>query len=130
MVVLGPNSATDRNAWGIENTPNGLNFWRPSNGQSNTGNFFLFLKHTNGNIGIKTDNPTAGLTVNTNVLIGNPSSVALPGGYKLYVESGILTEKVRVAIKGTANWADYVFEKNYKLNSLSEVENLLLFSRS
>jgi hypothetical protein len=32
-----------------------------------------------------------------------------PAGYSLYVQNGILAEKVKVAIIGTANWADYVF---------------------
>lgn len=53
------------------------------------------------------------------VLIGNS---ATPAGYKLYVQSGILTEKVKVAVKTSANWADYVFDKKYKLPSLTEVE--------
>ncbi|MDP1799873.1 MAG: hypothetical protein Q8L81_00880 [Bacteroidota bacterium] len=122
QIVLGP-APSNNNIWGIETMPTGLNFWRPGiGGQVNQGNYFLFLKHTNGNVGIKTNNPTAGLTVNSNVLIGNPATVNLPAGYKLYVETGILTEKVKVAVKNTANWADYVFDKNYKMLSLSEVE--------
>ncbi len=54
--------------------------------------------------------------------IGN---VTAPAGYKLYVESGILTEKVKVAVKGTSNWSDYVFAKDYKLLSLGEVESYI-----
>ncbi len=76
----------------------------------------------NGFVGINTTNPTAGLTVNSNVLIGDPSIVSLPVGYKLYVETGILTEKVKVAVKNTANWSDYVFAKDYKLKPLEEVD--------
>jgi hypothetical protein len=76
-------------------------------------------------VGIKTDNPTAGLTVNSNVLIGDPAAVTLPTGYKLYVQTGILTEKVKVAIKGTSNWADYVFGKNYNMLPLSDVESFI-----
>lgn len=53
------------------------------------------------------------------VKIGN---VTTPSGYKLYVEQGILTEKVKVAIASTAAWADYVFADNYSLKPLSEVE--------
>ena len=45
--------------------------------------------------------------------------------YKLFVETGILTEKVRVAIKNTANWSDYVFADDYQLAKLSEVEAFL-----
>ncbi len=53
------------------------------------------------------------------VKIGN---VNMPKGYRLYVEEGILTEKLKVAVKNTANWADYVFAKNYNLMPLNEVE--------
>lgn len=56
------------------------------------------------------------------VLIGNPATVSLPGTYKLYVETGILTEKLKIAIKGSGSWADYVFSQNYKLTSLEELE--------
>lgn len=45
-----------------------------------------------------------------------------PAGYKLFVEDGILTEKVKVAVKTTADWADYVFAEDYKLMPLTEVE--------
>jgi hypothetical protein len=53
------------------------------------------------------------------VLIGN---VTAPGNYKLYVEQGILTERVKVALKSTSYWADYVFAPDYKLMPLNEVE--------
>jgi len=45
--------------------------------------------------------------------------------YKLFVEKGILTEKVRVSVKNSTDWADYVFEEDYDLNSLEEVENFV-----
>jgi hypothetical protein len=60
------------------------------------------------------------------VLIGNTNT---PSGYKLYVESGILTEKVKVAVKNTTNWADYVFDKKYKLLSLKEVEKYVKINK-
>lgn len=123
MILLG-GTATTPNQWGIESTTTGLNFWRPGDA-TNPGNYFMFLKNSNGNVGIKTDNPTAALTVNGNVLIGDPASVTLPSGYKLYVQTGILTEKVKVAINSTSDWADYVFDKNYKMLSLSEVESYI-----
>jgi hypothetical protein len=64
---------------------------------------------------------------NTNtggVVIGSGLQV-LPSGYKLYVENGILTEKVKVALKSSVNWADYVFNKDYKLKPLAEVEQFV-----
>jgi len=57
------------------------------------------------------------------ISIGNISS--RPGSYKLYVEQGILTEKVRVAIQNTGSWADYVFADNYELKPLHEVESFI-----
>jgi hypothetical protein len=47
------------------------------------------------------------------------------GNYALYVKTGILTEKLKVGIAGTGNWSDFVFEKNYKLPKLSEVEKFV-----
>jgi len=41
----------------------------------------------------------------------------------LYVQTGILTEKVKVALATSTDWSDYVFEKNYKLRSLEEVKS-------
>lgn len=46
-------------------------------------------------------------------------------GYKLYVEEGILTEKVKVAIKGSKDWFDHVFEPDYKLMPLPELEKFI-----
>jgi hypothetical protein len=44
-----------------------------------------------------------------------------PSGYKLFVEDGILTEKVKVAVKNTAEWSDKVFAPSYSLRPLTEV---------
>jgi len=54
------------------------------------------------------------------VLIG-PANTTVPGAYNLYVTQGILSERVRVT-PTTGNWADYVFEEDYPLNSLQFVE--------
>ncbi|MBP6623531.1 MAG: hypothetical protein KA198_00075 [Chitinophagaceae bacterium] len=52
-------------------------------------------------------------------------TVTEPAGYKLYVETGILTEKVKVALKTSGNWADYVFADDYKLLPLKQVESFV-----
>lgn len=52
------------------------------------------------------------------VKIGN---VSTPVGYKLYVEEGILTEKLQVALKNSTDWADYVFAEDYELLPLDKV---------
>ena len=58
------------------------------------------------------------------VVIGSDIN-KLPANYNLYVSKGILTEKVKVAVKNTSEWSDYVFAPNYKLRSLREVENFV-----
>lgn len=57
---------------------------------------------------------------NGKVRIGK-DDMTMKGNYKLYVEGGIMTEVVNVAIKNTAAWADYVFDDNYKLMPLQDV---------
>jgi hypothetical protein len=87
----------------------GINF---SNSSSIRG--FNF-KNANGNL--------LSIASSGSITIGAISST--PSGYKLYVDQGILTEKVKVAVSGTAQWADYVFHKDYKLPSLGEVEKYI-----
>jgi hypothetical protein len=60
-----------------------------------------------------------GITVGTGVTIPVGST------YKMAIGGGILTERVRVATNGTTFWADFVFDKNYKLRPLSEVESYI-----
>ncbi|MCF6279248.1 MAG: hypothetical protein L3J14_02765 [Flavobacteriaceae bacterium] len=43
--------------------------------------------------------------------------------YKLAINGNVIAEEVRVALK--ANWPDYVFKKDYKLSTLSEVEDYI-----
>jgi trimeric autotransporter adhesin len=63
--------------------------------------------------------------VNTQGVVIVGSVPSTPAGYKLYVDRGILTERVKVAIKTTANWSDYIFDKNYQLPSLQSVEQFV-----
>jgi len=41
---------------------------------------------------------------------------------RLTVKNGILTDKVKVAPCGDIGWCDYVFEENYPLKSIEEVQ--------
>ena len=58
------------------------------------------------------------------VIIGDAGTgtITSPGTYRLYVQTGILTEKVKVAVRTSADWADYVFDKGYKLMPLNHLE--------
>jgi hypothetical protein len=94
-------------------------------GAVGSGTLRLKVNGTTGYVGIGTGSPIALLTVNGKTLIGDPTTVTLPGTYNLYVQNGILTEKLRVSVVNSGTWADYVFEKNYALKSLKEVEEFV-----
>ncbi len=59
------------------------------------------------------------------VRIGVVSNGNIPDPYKLFVRGGILTDKCRVAEYASDKWADYVFDKDYHLNSLEDVEKFV-----
>jgi hypothetical protein len=71
----------------------------------------------NGKVGIG-GNSTTGFGSYPTEAGGIPVST-----YQLFVKGGILTEEVRV--NSVANWADYVFNKDYNLKTLSEVETFI-----
>lgn len=52
-------------------------------------------------------------------------TVTTPGNYLLYVQDGILTEKVKVANVNAADWADFVFADDYDRKSTKEVEEFI-----
>lgn len=89
----------------------------------NTGNNAFLFNRENGSLTFGTNNASRmSITSGGLVTIG---TVTTPAGYKLYVESGILTEKIKVALKTSGNWADYVFADDYKLAPLKEVETYI-----
>ncbi|KPH12876.1 hypothetical protein [Chryseobacterium sp. ERMR1:04] len=70
------------------------------------------------------NNGTIGIGQFTNQLPGD--GIAADGQkYKLFVKDGIRTEKVKVDIASSNGWADYVFEKDYKLMSLNELDQFI-----
>lgn len=76
----------------------------------------------NRNLWFDTTNSTA----HGKLYIGStPNYASTSGNYKLFVEGGIMTEKVKVSLRSSSNWADYVFEKDYNLMSLTEVEKFV-----
>jgi hypothetical protein len=53
----------------------------------------------------------------------NPTGYTFKGKRTLNVIGGVLTDSVRVALSST--WADYVFDNNYKLRTLNELDNYI-----
>lgn len=62
------------------------------------------------------------LEIPTQLVIGD---VETPTGYRLFVQEGILTERIKVALHGTSQWADHVFKPNYELRSLDHVRRFI-----
>jgi hypothetical protein len=56
--------------------------------------------------------------------IGITEAQMSSANYRLFVKDGIRTEAIRVDL--VSSWADYVFEKNYQLRKLSEVERYIV----
>lgn len=83
-------------------------------GNGPTGTAFVF--NTNG-----VSSEAMKITNDGKVRIG-ANGINMSPNYKLFVETGIMTEKLKVAVKNSANWSDYVFADNYELKSLNEVE--------
>lgn len=83
--------------------------------QTYTGNNpFLFA----GNVGIGVTVPQAKLHVSSTMLIGLNAQPA--AGYALSVDGRIMSEELRVEDSGS--WPDYVFEEEYQLIDLEELE--------
>ena len=57
------------------------------------------------------------------VKIGNVNE--LVDGYKLFVEEGIMSEKMKVAVKNSDDWYDNVFKDSYKRMSMEELDNYI-----
>ena len=59
--------------------------------------------------------------------IGVSNSTNWSGDYKLYVASGIRTEKVKVDLSDNTHggWGDFVFDQDYQLKDLDEVESFI-----
>jgi len=54
------------------------------------------------------------------VVIGDTTQISTPGSYNLYVQNGILTERVKVSLKTTAEWSDGAFSSTPSMENVSE----------
>ena len=121
------------NSYTIDGLSSGVYEYRV---RSYCGSWTSFTSIMSITVGTGTTPPSSGLWTDASthiyydgdVLIGTEGT-ALPSGYNLYVEDGILTEKAKVALVSTSSWSDYVFEEDYILNSLEEVENYIKLNK-
>ncbi|MCL9806060.1 hypothetical protein NAT51_11025 [Flavobacterium amniphilum] len=120
----GPNASGDSEEIGSGNVFIGYNV-----GSRETGNDKLMIDNTDSSTSlIWGDFANDRLKFNGKVGIGygfsnypSTSGTVNVSNYNLFVKGGILTEQVRVTLQST--WADYVFKKDYRLPTLTEVEN-------
>lgn len=79
----------------------------------------MVLRTSTGNIRFQPGGTTDKIvfTENGNVGIG---ILNIPAGYKLAVDGKIIAEELKVQLSG--DWPDYVFQSDYQLASLEEVE--------
>jgi hypothetical protein len=101
-VRLAPGSASG-SGWLTTKLDNWGGYFNWTRGSASGDVELMRIDATNGTVGIGTSN------------IGSST-------YKLYVESGIRTRKVKVDQNG---WPDYVFSSDYKLLPLKEVEQFI-----
>jgi len=73
-----------------------------------------------GFIGIGIDSPKTKLHVSGNVMIGSGTPAS---GYMLSVNGKVISEEVRVELDAT--WPDYVFDEEYKLTPLHQLEKYI-----
>lgn len=109
---------------GFSATGNNNLFLGTGAGYSETGNDKLYIANAS------TTTPLIYGDFSTKYLAVGEVSVAdrnngAAGGYRLLVKGGMMTEKIKVAVAGSADWADYVFESDYKLMPLDKVEEFL-----
>ena len=83
-----------------------------------TASAYSFLKRDNAG---NTWKPLLDIHNDGKVVIGDNANINTTGAYKLFVEDGIMTERVNVAIKNSSAWHDEVFEIDYQLMPLAEL---------
>lgn len=113
-IAIGTNAGNNVTE-GINNIFIGMETPAFSNAPKDELNIGNWIFGVNGTIGIgKFNNPL-------------PYDGIAPDGekYKLFVKDGIRTEKIKVDIASDNGWADYVFDKDYELRPLKDVESFI-----
>ena len=90
---------------------------------NNLPNNYLVLQPIWGNTGVGTFAPHAKLHLNGAMLVGD-NAARTATGYAVSVDGGIISEESTVL--NSTLWPDYVFEKNYKLMPLDDLEKSII----
>lgn len=98
-------------------TDTSIVIWSNSNA-----NNYLVLQPSWGNTGVGTYTPNAKFHVNGAQLIGN-NSQRIATGYELSVDGDVIAESF--VTQNSTSWPDYVFEDNYPLLPISDLEKAI-----
>ena len=79
--------------------------------------------YTSGQVAIGKTSSDATLGIAGPVLIGADAGTSTMDQYRMYVEGGIISDKVVVKIQN--EWPDYVFSPDYHLSSLNELKSFI-----
>lgn len=91
------------------------------------GKKIVFFTNTDATTNNKIGNINMEIQSDGKVLIadGNQNYSTTPSGYRLFVQDGIMTEKLMVTLEGSTQWPDYVFAADYELPKVEEVEEFI-----
>jgi hypothetical protein len=101
------------------------------NGSTNANDYNILSKASDNNLYVNRplgaaiffrQQNTTQMVISSNGSVGIGTNQTADANYKLFVETGIRTRKVKV---DQSPWPDYVFESNYFLPSLQEVEQFI-----
>lgn len=95
-------------------------------GMNETGNNKLYIANSSTPTPLIYGDFTAKYVAIGDVSSAQRTQAKATGEYNLLVKGGILTEKVKVALATTTDWADYVFEPSYRLMPLDQVEKFTI----
>ncbi len=83
---------------------------------------FLEFNPMNGPGGLSLGTAQGGNAININSAAAVGIGTWDTRGYKLAVVGGTLCDRIKVAVPGSASWSDHVFNEQYQLRPLEEVE--------
>lgn len=106
----------------ITYTTSGTVWSLTGNGGTNPSTNFIGTTDEQG-LAFRTNNSSR-MYISADGNVGIGTTDVATGDFKLYVETGIRTRKIKVDQLATA-WPDYIFHPRYKLPSLKEVEKFI-----